>query len=1752
MFLKFCACFLVGFAVASNPGWRDDNEYTYTIQGRTVAGLQDVSDQHSGILLRAKLTVRPVSDENLMAKISNAKYSQIHTKMPEGWNSYIPDSQLEWKTLDISEKYFKIVMTNGVVQDVIVDQEISNWESNVIRSIVSQFQLDTKAQNIIPSPVNTLPDGNSNTATFKTMEDTVTGNTETLYDIHLLPEYVLQNKPWLAQKYDQKSNEQVIEIVKHKNYTNGAERPSYHFGLFNMGYMEPTSNTMGQFFTRSSLSRVIITGSLNRFTIQNSFTVNKLVMRPTLVDDQKGSVVSMMNITLTEIEKKSEKPQDVKHPISLGNLVYRYNKPYGDNKVRSANQFDHQEEELITSEESLLNQGRFRRNSELSQKLFNDLIYASLRERYAQVQENNDLHLAPEAPLLPYTMAFKGSSIKQDKNFNIVETARKLSRDIGHDVQNPEAMLEEDTLAKFTTLASLCRVMDAEELREVADEVYSKEETGPRHGAWVAFRDALAETGTGPALLTVQKLIQSGKLQGDEAMNVISTMALAVREPTLEYMRTFYTICQESQGELRESALLSFTNLLRKVFVSKNQSHNKYPVHSFGSFRTEEGKLFTTKTVIPNLQEQLNKAIQKGNSHEILILTRAIGNIGHRDILQVFEPYLEGHKQCSQFQRLWMVVALDKLVKIDAVRARSVLYKIYQNMGETPEIRATAVFQIMRTAPPANLLQRMAEYTNIDTSKMVNAAVKSSIEHAASLHGKEFEQLRDGAKSAMGLLSREDFSLHQAGNHIRTFVFEELNMLYKNTLQYVGDKNSWFPKMLKFAFRSSNAGIRRQWAVVNALVSSVDELWNVVEQGTEEYKKSRQSLNNGKKNQWSSANIARLLNLKADEREQLEGLLNIEIGSLQKLITFDNKTLEHLPSLIKALEQQYEEGKTFRTTKFSNRDEIAFSFPTEMGFPFLYTYDKPTLVSVRGVSQASSKPKIVNDKHIRLPESVTGKVDLHLVVSTKIKGKLSFITPFDHEQYSAGYDRVYQVNIPLRAKMDLDVKEQQVKFEVEPLKTDYEKVYLFHVSSWPYTSVHNIMSPLPLSRTNRQIMQNEQRNIDTIFGKKSTGMALHLKGNYENMPDLTWFNILQKAMQGQCAFLQNQMQHAIYDITYIPKESSTKKLAIHFGTQHKYKSKNNDDKHDLSHLYNSPHQSMAREQDFERKSGSSMRNADIASYDATFDFQGHDNFKYTFTGAVAKSNVDPTSRVLFYFKKYSNSQDKHPYQFAISAKMHIPNKNELSVEDALKNEPNANAQVYMAFGREYQTSPKIKAEIEFSRNPSTKQNIIKHPTYQKCKEEMAAGNKQLHACAELTKWANRMDVMRVKLHHHNVNEELSTLTRSLYDVLRFNYESMVQIEQLEKDHAEEFLYEFRANPDWRSVNASLKMQGQHITVDDVKVNLGYLVKQHEVTCLVDETAIKTFNDKIHDSTMDEKWTVLFQYVPQRARNQKHRLSVEEQLRNEMENFVVLGRQVDKTRKEVKITFNTPETQGETVEVNMKTTGHSVKVIVDGQEVKITDDESYDVKHGLMEVYMLNNGEIKMVIKNRFAVIFDGSRVKITMINLKFSSSIRGICGQYEENLDKDQITSEKCVHRDFNKLIESYRVEEGKQRNSIQDRQHCSDIHEVLYANVISNIDAGRNEKYDTQLGKLPKLCSIHQTRYIEEEEQICFTRRPFPVCKCQQRGSLNKQVSVHCVPKSQVTNMWKQQIAEGLSPSFENKPESKLMQIALPQSCSL
>lgn len=221
------------------------------MRGRTLAALHQVADQYTGIALKAQLKCQPKGSDALICTIQNPQVADVHAELPGGWDSPLPEKKTNYQQFELSSKPFELKFKNGAIDDLVVEKSLPTWQVNMIKSIASQLQVDTKGENEMKSRYNQEPEGNKAFATYKAMEDTVTGECEVFYDISPLPEYVLQSKPELAPIPSLKGDGQIIDIVKTQNFSNCEQRMGYHSGITGGSDWEAGSSSMGDFLAVS-------------------------------------------------------------------------------------------------------------------------------------------------------------------------------------------------------------------------------------------------------------------------------------------------------------------------------------------------------------------------------------------------------------------------------------------------------------------------------------------------------------------------------------------------------------------------------------------------------------------------------------------------------------------------------------------------------------------------------------------------------------------------------------------------------------------------------------------------------------------------------------------------------------------------------------------------------------------------------------------------------------------------------------------------------------------------------------------------------------------------------------------------------------------------------------------------------------------------------------------------------------------------------------------------------------------------------------------------------------------------------------------------------------------------------------------------------------------------------------------------------------------------------------------------------------
>lgn len=321
--------------VAVQGDWQRNKEYKYEVK---IKGLkysdQSSRDETSGLYARHQLTLRPYSDDVIIGRITKAEFMK---SKPQQRDRYDQDDSQEYTVKDYSDaefrntplsKPFKVNLRNGVIQSLGVDRSMSTFEVNQLRLIMNQFQVDTTGQNVnTRRSENYLPQRGSNTAFYTTME--TRGNCETMYDISPIADYIVKSRPeWIPMPEMNDRNEEFMQIVKTKDSANCNRRRDV------LATATKYLNENG--VRESDLSivekqRIIVSGSLSRFTIQSAVSGYELLhnrYRNTPL------VAVYVNATLKSMESADRQSTNLRDDLKIvENLEYDFNPKMDENGV---------------------------------------------------------------------------------------------------------------------------------------------------------------------------------------------------------------------------------------------------------------------------------------------------------------------------------------------------------------------------------------------------------------------------------------------------------------------------------------------------------------------------------------------------------------------------------------------------------------------------------------------------------------------------------------------------------------------------------------------------------------------------------------------------------------------------------------------------------------------------------------------------------------------------------------------------------------------------------------------------------------------------------------------------------------------------------------------------------------------------------------------------------------------------------------------------------------------------------------------------------------------------------------------------------------------------------------------------------------------------------------------------------------------------------------------------------------------------
>ncbi|KAJ8705339.1 hypothetical protein PYW07_011166 [Mythimna separata] len=1729
--------------------WQTGRLYRYDVNTHTLARLQEGAS--TGNAFRAKFILRVVSPGRLQARLENPQRAQFHQQLPN--NMAIP-SDLKYETVQNLDKPFEISVEGGRVLGLNLPSVFQLSHENLLKGLISALQVDLSAYHHVRNLPNNF-DRERQQGLFKKMEADVTGDCETMYTVSPVAAEWRRELPLFV------SEEDPMEITKSKNYGHCHHRVAYHFGVPEGFEWTGTahSNEEKQFISHSATSRIL---AGKQGPIYKAETTSFVTVHPHLYGQQKAQVHSYVSLNLMSVEQDSgaewQKPESSRQIHTLLYAMSTKQMAYHDQSSKSGESAE-SHEHINVQLEGL--RSRVRRSDVQQERMFNKDWRSSSSSDSSSAYINDDI---PRMNEPAYAALYMSALPRGDKKQNVLNV-QKLLQDIAQQLQNPNNMPKADFLSKFNILVRIVASMSTEQLAQISRgiEVGRNSNNSVKTDMWMIFRDVVVQAGTPPAFMQIKIWIMSKKLQGEEAAQVLSTLARTLRYPTKEIMAQFFELAMstevQQQERLNTSALIAATEFIRMGQVNNETAHSYYPTHMYGRLARRHDR-FVLDNILPRLSELLKQAIEAKEWSRALVYIKAIGNLGHPEILYVFSPYLEGRIEVSTHLRVQMIVNLRHLSNQKDKYVRAVLYSIMRNTAEPYEVRVAAILNLFMAHPTAEMMQVMAQMTHDDPSIQVRAVLKNGILTAASLKEPRFWHLSRAAQSVKEIVTRENLGMHYSNKfYINNYVIDgELENF--QVASYIGGESSVLPTYQRHSWMNKLGG-RALENMIGASFSDVQEIVDFIK--TMLFEPQRSEANH----KFNAQRITEMLNIKRESQRPIEGSFFYDIFNQERFYSFDEGDLIRLVQDIMEYMKEVEQGVEKHYTKVFNANQVSVMFPIASGMPFIYKYKEPVVMHI----QSKAKGKIDRDPKNRNNLSSFMDKELQLTLARNIDGTVGFMDTLTNQLAIAGVVKKYQINVPV--KLSFQMESGQAKMKVEPLRPDQDYT-IAHYSVWPFTTYQKKDTLVPYSQDPATKIVERSRKVlstDMKFGQQA-GTVFQLQG-YSYSTDFRNAGNLVQALYNIGDLLgARDIALTHYNFRYLGKQSQNKVVTFTAAHDTFFNQKQSGELGQADNRNDVTPNSGVRREEMVKRVASGINNAKVQVVDVSATFEGPLKQEYVMTAAIANSPVDRKIQYVLFAGR--NSVKLGNEQINAVVKVTKPEISTLNFLEALQKDMKMTYEADIKFGQ----NGNIHIQGNTERSQKFTEYLKNHPLAKLVQQDIANGNLYQATSLKMLIMAHTPDNFKASVTYKNmspmymywaaqVNQILKQLSwNTEVNPLKRVADGKLQLE-VETFYGENTLRFEMTSPSGlvRVENLPIPMITPYIVsvytpFSTVERIVNYLTSyQYQPFCTIDGTKVRTFSNRTYDYELSRSWHVVMQEEYNKARGK-------------WDELVILARRPTQLQQQIYISYKTETGKDLEIEI-LPSKSHKAIVEVKTNSKKISEgdltiywDDVAEVP--LLQYYTQAEGILMLNIRDgRLRLMYDGQRLVLTTQD--YRTTTRGICGQNTGEPRNDYLTPHGLVD-----LPEHYGasfaldVEDSdpKTQGLKMEAQQKAYQRIPKYTAILRSDEEWnkaimqRDQDWDSQNVYRTRShgltvrgqCQVQQQiQYHENHGEICITTIPLPSCPshCHGEGYKVQAAQVICRPKTdEQFRSFRSQIHQGQNPQVDGVP--RVEQYRVPTSC--
>jgi len=1352
--------------------------------------------------------------------------------------------------------------------------------------------------------------------------------------------------------------------------------------------------------------------------------------------------------------------------------------------------------------------------------------------------------------------------------------------------------IDQDATHIFTRLVTVLRLATRAEIEEIHQQLYEgqSDHFTPEEQQKIKefLVSGMALAGTRDSISHLVKKIRTRQVSP-------LTAALALRE--LMNVRTVSTgmiaevksLCKEAVAEenfaLRQSCWLAVGNMLDAMC-----DDNEDQLALETKMSTEQ--LCPTAFKTQMVQELFSELKRRESWEDQMIMIKTIANAGlDLGVFELEKIIYNGDKRYPTFLRIEAIMALKNLRDDMPRKIRKLLMPIYMNPREYPEVRMTALYELMNTFPERAILELIAKNINSEPSKQVASFAYSYLNTLANSTNPCYQNMTGDLKLALRFTRPVQPGIQYSKLIHLPFYNEYLESGVDVNFAHIMSNLSLIPSHAAFSVDTTFLGSWNRYLLTMGFGTEGLEPILAKLFRSEMFQSGFEDLFDRNPRHIDTLPYAKELreifsSLKIKSRDynkqtEPKGWAYLkfkgqEVGFAPITKSFLGELLATSGAKLQQMEEKLRRGLPINILKATILQESEMKFPTTLGLPIVYKHKIPAIFGANG--------------KIQLERNADG-----FALNFDVKPSLAISSTHSIEIWSPIVNSGLKIRsaarafTPLKGKFALDIKKFEVKMAFEPLKAAKE-IFVAETKPISYVQVWPKSFKTWEEAEEKTIMGEEFDRVityDRSYGKKFLGVELKVKGRLNAQPyyKLSGTPVWPFSGPNKVSLVLSPTSSAPEEILIkmsgkvakpIEDRTSVELRDYHFKDQSDSESSSESDETSAeakqkrkSNSQSNSDESISFEQSGEvakktKKGGekSSESTEAFSQVDTAHLRQNELTVEMTTRGAVKRQASFTVAhkysvglrynKIAARFQRSPIPGDEQPWTLCFNSEMIYPKK-PVDVEEAKLKKVVATAQ--LKWGENCQSTDKqIAMKLQAERSNTQAEDEKDMDDIDECRYYEQKGIKSPVSChSKVAKYAELMKY-KVELNYENVPAELRNVTDKLFRFAKYQYYWHTEVASAMVNNPRgQVVVKLTIDPDsYQRVNITVKTPRENVTMrylpmpfklaplnshrSIVSSYLNDLTNdKFEPICKVNDVRIRTFDGVRYEVPISTCYSVLAKDCS--AEN----------------NFAVLMKKITENSEEKKLKIITPRHK---IQLTAGRAAGDIKVELNDQEYNVETGGAVQENGEVVAIIEEEGNYLKVhLIKAGVKVYFDGYAVHIKASPVYMHRQC-GLCGHFdsETRMESEFLGPNNQHNTDVRQFYLDYIVADqhctAPQKDSVCKDSRCQ-----------YESDWETQEEYDDDVyhrspeRKERQTKPVMTTDVIEELSRTCFSLNPVAECP---EGSypvdykITKNVEYRCLHNSdpRVIDLQNHSEMRSVTKYLSNIRDSITRKIRQPTSC--